>query len=375
MKQFDEMSIRRLSIFELRDMAREVGVRCPTSLKKEDLVKQILSIMSGESVPEMPKSRQGRPPKNKSKIILSTEDNLCEEFDGESAKNNKPMDNMWLFCDGVDEKEEYNERYDYREGEGYIENINDRQYLFPTQNCSDPKNAILVPKSIEVAYPFRAGDFVKCLYKNSDTYDYKILNKVKNEEDITKSRLNYDSLGRVKPSKNIKIFSKTIKIGEKIVFKVDNFLGYADKIADLQKDNKDCYFVNLVLDALLEDNYVGNETFCTFVGDSTKRNCFAVGLTIDRVKRLVEEGKNVVLCVNELLKIVKYQNFLLGYEYGLVKSNSFSSVFNLFRLAGVYDNGASVTFVAIIKNDKLTSCGNYLLSELENLNVHIYDGY
>lgn len=373
MKQADEGSIRCLGIYSLRDMAREMGVKSPTTLKKEELIERILNIMSGKVAPDMPRTRQGRPPKNKSKIVLSTEDvDLYNELDGEfSGFKNNNQENEWFFCDNFDNEIGYNDKCNYREGKGYLENINDRQYLFSAEDCSNPKKAILVPKDIDNGHFLRAGDLVKCLYKDSETYEYKILNKIINEDEFANDRINYEDLQRVESQDCVSLFSKKVMVGSKFVVKVNNFANYKEKIIKLKQNNKDCHVVNLVLDSLIEDKYPNIETICSFVGDSTKRNCFVVRLVIDRIKRLVENGEKVILCVNELLKIAKYQNFMLGYDYGVVKANSFSSIFNLFRLVGVYSNGASVTLVALLKNDKTTKCGEYLLNELDNLNVSV----
>ena len=37
-KEWDESTLSSLRIHELRDLARKIGVKCPTALKKEDLV-------------------------------------------------------------------------------------------------------------------------------------------------------------------------------------------------------------------------------------------------------------------------------------------------------------------------------------------------
>ena len=63
MEIIDEYSMRQASIFELRNMARDMGVNSPTVLKKEELIDKMLKIIKGEEKPQMPKSRQGRPPK------------------------------------------------------------------------------------------------------------------------------------------------------------------------------------------------------------------------------------------------------------------------------------------------------------------------
>lgn len=52
-----------LGIYELRTLAREIGVRDATIHKKMDLVKKIEEIENGTVKPYIRTSKQGRPPK------------------------------------------------------------------------------------------------------------------------------------------------------------------------------------------------------------------------------------------------------------------------------------------------------------------------
>ena len=61
MKNIDEITMRNMGIFDLRNLARDVGVLSPTTCKKEELIEKILQILSGEKEPQVPKNRQGRP--------------------------------------------------------------------------------------------------------------------------------------------------------------------------------------------------------------------------------------------------------------------------------------------------------------------------
>lgn len=71
-------SLEKLSIHELRDVARNIGVHLPTTFKRDDLAEEILAIYSGEKQPYERKTRQGRPPKiqrgiNNSSLLLPDE--------------------------------------------------------------------------------------------------------------------------------------------------------------------------------------------------------------------------------------------------------------------------------------------------------------
>ncbi len=53
--------LENLSIYELRDVARNIGVQSPSSKKKDVLISMIMDIVSGKSTPHEKKSNKGRP--------------------------------------------------------------------------------------------------------------------------------------------------------------------------------------------------------------------------------------------------------------------------------------------------------------------------
>ena len=74
----NEVSMRQASIFELRTLARNMGVNSPTTLKKEQLIERILKIVNGEEKPSLPKSRAGRPPKTG--LVQMQKNSVCDYF-------------------------------------------------------------------------------------------------------------------------------------------------------------------------------------------------------------------------------------------------------------------------------------------------------
>lgn len=67
-KDWDESTLSSLRIHELRDLARKIGVKCPTALKKEDLINRSMQILNGETEPYKAKDGKGRPSKSESQI-------------------------------------------------------------------------------------------------------------------------------------------------------------------------------------------------------------------------------------------------------------------------------------------------------------------
>lgn len=81
---FNLQELKTKSIFEIRNLAKEIGVSSPTKLKKDELIDMIVKISSGEiSAPEAP--RRGRPKKAKAAETSATETQR-EELRGDGHK-------------------------------------------------------------------------------------------------------------------------------------------------------------------------------------------------------------------------------------------------------------------------------------------------
>ncbi|MBR2330222.1 MAG: Rho termination factor N-terminal domain-containing protein [Clostridia bacterium] len=61
--QHDIGQLYEMNIHALRNIAREVGVKSPTTLKKKELIDEILQMESGNQQPCIP-TKKGRPPKS-----------------------------------------------------------------------------------------------------------------------------------------------------------------------------------------------------------------------------------------------------------------------------------------------------------------------
>ncbi len=55
--------LERLSIYDLRQLGRDSGVKAPTKLRKQELIVEIINVQNGKSLPHF--SNKGRPIKSK----------------------------------------------------------------------------------------------------------------------------------------------------------------------------------------------------------------------------------------------------------------------------------------------------------------------
>ena len=61
-RYYTEEELTAMSIFQLRDTARKIGVASPTTKKKAELVREYMDISTGKEMPNRTSNR-GRPPK------------------------------------------------------------------------------------------------------------------------------------------------------------------------------------------------------------------------------------------------------------------------------------------------------------------------
>ncbi len=66
--KYTKEELNEYDIYSLRDLGRSMGVKAPTSLKKADLIENILNIQKGKIKPY--KTKRGRPARPKKELSL-----------------------------------------------------------------------------------------------------------------------------------------------------------------------------------------------------------------------------------------------------------------------------------------------------------------
>lgn len=404
----DEYSMRQASIFELRNIAREMGVNSPTIYKKEVLIEKILKIMNGEEKPQMPKSRQGRPPKNlnshkivnqNSENIVSYKDLISSQQSVENEERSYNFESYGIsnkynlacpgFVYGEDSSKDNDNPFKFEKEQGYYYLVENKYgFIFEPGRTVDVDKVIFVPENYANAYNVRSGDLIGCSSKTIVSTNTKYLSSIESvngnteirpernlfeEMPISFSNKSIEGLDSTYLSK----FSSKIKFGTRNVLLVPNLREYLNLLDSFKNVNNDCVVVNLCLEALPEDVCVFNkynnfENFYTFLGDSEKQNNITINIAISRVKRLAELNKNVIFIVNELKKAVKHQNFLLGNMAEDFKQQSLNYCYDFMTLSRSFELGNSVTVFALLKDENNSTIVSSLKNELDNMNCDFY---
>ena len=386
----DEYSMRQASIYELRNLAREVGVISPTTLKKEDLINKMLRILSGEEKPEMPKSKQGRPPKQlikAEKEFLNkkeVEEDIFDEFKYPLKDYGDKEIGVLSSNRNYEDEVIYDAfAYSLEEKTGYFHVMEDGfSFIFEQGRVSNVNSAILVSKNIADKFKLSDGDLVKCECKNIATNNTRFLTEVleiNGCKNFTKPKKLVDFNKFFVPKEKELVFDKgnnKIYKGTRNIFvgqtkdDVINFVNQVDEDIKL----KNAYVLRLGLEILPEDvcrfnNSNNKECFYTEIGDSTKQNVFTIELFLQRIKCLAEQGINVIAFVEDLVKVVKFKNFLEGYSIKDIKGKSLDLLNQILISSRNFENN-SITVLCGIKNNIKDDFYNFLMEQLEDINCN-----
>ena len=385
MDTINEKALSGLSIHALRVLGRDLGVRQPTSLKKEDLICEIMLIHNGEKAPYVPSNKKGRPPKANEKTIkdfsfLPENDektfsinDLCEFF--ELNANLKPFN-----YDDLPEEEF--ERKREIQINGYLEQVNEYGFIKDKQYLEN--RSIFVSDNQIIANNLRQGDFISATGKIIHPSRPAMLIKI--------NKINFGHNDRREIFENLKLSNKTktlldnkIKIlqsnslisGSRNLIKVSSRINLIAKLYEFANECSNIsnvYVVCLFMDVMPENRVElidkdNLEVFCTLFENTPSQNLSIMLIAIDRVKRLAELGKDVVLIVDGIEGVIDCT--INGYNI----EDSISGTVNviakkIFALARNFDKGNSVSVVAKIfpkGNDRLSNELEYVSTNVINL--------
>ena len=382
MDKINEKALSGLSIHALRVLGRDLGVKQPTSLKKEDLICEIMLIHNGVKAPYVPTNKKGRPPKSNEKTIkdfsfLPENDektfsinDLCEFY--ELNANLKPFN-----YDDLPE-EEYEKKREI-EINGYLEQINDYGFIKDKQ-CLENRSIFVSDNQI-IANNLRQGDFVSAIGKIIHPSRAAMLTKI--------NKINYGYIDKRDVFENLKLSNKSktllqkdknilqsqdlisgsrnlIKVNSRINL-INKLYSFANKCSNIDNANVVCLFMDVMPENRVELIDKENlEVFCTLFENTPSQNLSMMLIAIDRVKRLAELGKDVILIVDGIEGVIDCT--INGYNI----EDSISGTVNviakkIFALARNFDKGNSVSVVA-----KMFPKGNErLLNELEYVSTSI----
>lgn len=312
--------LNTLGIYELRELARSIGVSSPTTKKREQLCTEILDISSGAVKVETKQNKKGRPPKTITKITTMVKDYIPPEI----LKLQKPIEresysNILMLAQNPSIYGQINSNAN-RQIFGYLDSINGHFYLNNLKNNELFKFiTFYVPDEIISKYNLREGDKVLAYGKISDNYDCGILEEVLKINDVDVSNWNskrkvYDISAFDIPSVDTVVFGKNIKKGERTISYFQNdedaILAIVKEIENLSRNNNlDEKLVFVGIELAPEVIYYGRlnknlEMFATTYYNNLDESYNTIINAINFCNSTLKDGKSVRMFIFDIMGLV-----------------------------------------------------------------------
>ena len=301
--------IRELGIFELRGLARQLGIPSPTTKKREELIDGIADALSNNEGIKSTGKRKGRPFKEVVSIknILNSINEIEETFDEMNYSTaltfaqeipNFSLENSDL--------KEYNFSGYARVGKEYISFIDIRT------------NSWVFIKNSKDFSKIRVGDKIQVIAKRIGTS-----NQFECEKILAINDIKIDDYKPNKPTEFSVVISKdTIPFASKSIIKgrrnatcLEEDIFENNNLKDLAQYCKDnnTKLVVLGLNTSYEDQiYLNNtsnfENFTTEYGTSDYINANKVLDSINLFKNLIDNGQNCLLFIMDIMEVVRTLN-------------------------------------------------------------------
>lgn len=383
---FSREQLQDKNLFELREIARENRVQSPTKLNKEELISQIVEASS-----QRVKGLKIRPVSRSSKLVDAPRRNAQNDVPEKAAESiNEIM--------AVDETCE--------EREGILEIHPDGYGFIRVRNCEHSEKDVYVSAIKIRKAGLRQGDMIKGIVKVA--YDNKpaallIINTVNGvpAEELRK-RPRFDDLVPIYPDERLKLENARSK-NDFAIREIDLIapIGKGQrgmivsppkagkttllkKIANSISENyPDVTLMVLLIDERPEEvtdmqrSIKGEVIYSTF-DEMPEHHTKAAELLLSRAKRLVENGKDVVILMDSLTRLARAYNLTIPPTgrtlSGGIDPGALHSPKSFFGSARNIENGGSLTIIATALVDTGSRMDDVIYEEFKgtgNMEIHL----
>lgn len=414
MATYTKEMLEATSIFAIRDMAKELGVSSPTKKNKAELIDLILKISSGEMAPpEAP--RRGRP-KKQTEIPAPVERQAEKPAEMPQTEFRKPAESGRNFRDfggkghyqrqavGMRDTGRREEADQLREG--FLEVNPDGYGFLRVRNCECNEMDAYVPAVKIKQYGLRRGDRVRAYCKTlQEGKPAAVVNVTTvNGIDIAElgKRPNFDDLVPIYPDERIRLeiparprdyATRCIDIvapigkGQRGIIVSPPKAGKTTLLKMIAGSIAENY-PEMVLFVLLIDerpeevtdmqrSVRGEVVYSTF-DETPEHHTKTAEMLLDRAKRLVEMGKDVVILMDSLTRLARAYNTTIPPTgrtlSGGVDPGALHSPKRFFGSARNIEHGGSLTIIATALIETGSRMDDVIFEEFKgtgNMEIHL----
>lgn len=341
-----------LGIHELRDLAHVIGVKSPTTKNADQIKKEISDVLEGRAEPYVRPNRRGRPLKHNTNSFIKNENFIPTlqqlgqdlstpyQFQTENYNWVVAMPHA-MYTAYVDDTLDV--------CEGIVEEIKSEFGMLRKLDCQRRFDDIYISPILMKQYSLKTGDFVKgkCKFLSDDKP--KAMVEVESVHLNKKYDFEEQGIGSGKT-----ITTKTgneISLGGKYILKLPETNRIPTYFEDICKsfENEDVQVCGIKLNADVSSlRQSGNILYIPF-DLSDDQVASVTSLTFATFKRLMEEGKNVIVVIDSLTKYIKSVNMVVTNNamHQTVSPNTLLATKQLVSIAKCINDEASITLVDI----------------------------
>ena len=374
---YNKEELENLSIFELRDAARAVGVQAPTTKKKEELIEEYLKIADGGEA--QPSRRRGRPRGSKTigrgplKVAAPNTWPASSEVDKKILESATFFDDRGTPCKPPEIDPESVERK-----WGVLDVHSDGYGFLRAENCEYGSKDCYVPAKMIRSIGLRVGDKVIGLARRNNDNKPPALIAIITVNDGApyrlKERPHFDDLVPVYPDERLKLENDKgnndfaircidlvapIGKGQRAMIVSPPKAGKTTllkKIANCISSN----YPHVMLFVLLVDERpeevtdmqrsINGEVIYSTFDEMPEHHCKSAELLIERAKRCVELKRDVVIIMDSLTRLARAYNLTIPPTgrtlSGGIDPGALYSPKRFFGSARNIEKGGSLTIIA-----------------------------
>jgi len=388
----EELEKEHLSV--IRELGRHVGVKAPAAMNKEEIIDEIILIQKGVKRPEHSFTKRGAPTKIKvdiSKFIERPTDEFCEP---------PAPDPLVLHDSGV-------KTYDDFIMEGVLEMHKEGFGFLRANNYENSSDDIYVSASNIHKYKLRKGDRVKALARPSRGFDTApALLEVKSINDMAPEvflkRADFDSLIPYYPTDRIKLEREDMDnslalrcidlfaplgMGQRGLIVAPPKTGKTTLLKmiaqSIETNYPDIKLIVLLIDERPEEvtdikrSVKGEVVFSTF-DEGAEHHVRAAELVVNRAKRLVEVGQNVVILMDSITRLARAYNSVIESSgktlTGGLDPVALQGPKRFFGAARNIENGGSLTILSTALIETGSRMDDVIYEEFKgtgNMEIHL----
>ncbi len=375
----------------IRELGRQIGVRAPAGKKKEQIIKEIIAIQNGQLAP-IKSNNKGAPPKINVDVseFYQTEDTPFGEIFPEPPHKLVVSD----VIRGAFEVE------------GVLE-LNVAGYGFlRVSNYENSKEDIYVSQANIKKYNLRRGDKVHGIAKGVRDNDLPALQEVRSinglDPELYSKRKYFDNLVSYYPTHKIKLETDgedspvalrlldlfvPLGKGQRGLIVAPPKTGKTTLLKQIaqsiEKNHKDIDLIVLLIDERPEEvtdikRCIKGEVVYSTFDENPEHHVKAAELVINRAKRLVEVGKDVVILMDSITRLARAYNNTVESSgktlSGGLDPNAMTGPKRFFGAARNTEDGGSLTILSTALVDTGSRMDDVIYEEFKgtgNMEIHL----